>query len=117
MRPTLFVALALVLAGCTGQQSPTEPAALALHDPPEPRPTVTPTPTPGPLAIGPSGSIVARPTPCFPNPWTDCGNLPRPTLAPGAATPTPDAGNWPTTIPGTIVITYWPTDTPTPGAP
>jgi len=115
MKPAPLLLACAILAGCSSP-SPTEPAALALHNPSEPRPTLTPAPTPH-LALGFSGGVVARPTPCFVNPFDACGVGLRPTLGPGQPTPTPDAGNWPTTLPGTIVITGLPTPTPTPEVP
>jgi hypothetical protein len=89
-----LICLALTIIGCGA--SPTEPAALRVAggDP------VFRTPTP---------------TPCFPNPWTDCG-APRPTPTPGVApTSTPPAWipTWPAGAP-TPTYAPWPTGVPTP---
>src|SRR5271169_1136910 len=113
MKPAPLLLACAILAGCSSP-SPTEPAALALHNPSEPRPTLTPAPTPH-LALGFSGGVVARPTPCFPNPYDACGVGLRPTLGPGQPTPTPDAGNLGGAIvPGSGIVTIWPDPTPTP---
>ena len=113
MKPAHFLLSALILAACAGR-SPTEPAALARYDPSEPRTTPSPTPTPHLVEFG-LPRVSLKPTPCFATPFTDCEAVPRPTLAPGWPTPTPDAGNLAGgIIPGTSHVTIWPDPTPTP---
>ena len=69
MRVILALAALFALVSCG--TSPTEPAALSRIAPGGP---VDPTPTPTPpLALGPLQGVLVKPTPCFPNPYTNCG--------------------------------------------